>query len=1067
MPQVFISYSHDDRYIAESIATDLIRDGYRAWIDVDGLIGGDVWERAIEKAIDAADALLVIVTVQALKSEWVKKEIAIARDKKTRIVPLIMSRLEIPADLIKIGVDDLQAVDFQTLGRERGYAALKRAIPGETPTPTPDALKGATISIEQHVEHGSATGIVINYGHHPDPVDAATRQKAYLRSWFMRPWANVSLADITTRNERVSLLDVYVPLPVDFGITVKTKDKQIIDWWCGRDNPGQGDIPSDKAARPDSLREWQSLNVGESALQQIVDGLGTKIRLRDYDDGEHYWYMEAHDAASVQPRMVLVGDAGSGKSSFVRHLALCLAGELLRGMGDDSVPSNAGLPALRDWLLGAYTPLYIELRDLVSRVFPALPSNDSPVEMPTIEHFWKYVREYVLGATLGNYVTDLRKRLEDGDAIVLLDGLDEIPDASDSRRREQVKALVKALDSYRKARSIVTSRPYAYRLGEWSLPGYWRCELRPLDMRRLQELAKALFQQILPAQAEAEANAFFEALESVPEDLRRSPLFFTLLAAIWLGSPGEHRLPETRGALYREALDLMLAKWTIRKGMSRSIADMLDLDEKQLRVVLEDVARQVHEMSDGSDTTEFHRSLLSDAILRIDDDLRPGRVWKHLEQRAGILVSGRDEHFRFAHRSFQEHLAACYLTTHDRVRLANIAVADRFPQGITERVLKNTDLWRNVARLAADELMYTDREPDVWRMLPRWFSPYLKDGSAAQAAILALDVAIEHGLPKIECDEFSAEQAVLNGLRNTVARLVIDLGLPAQQRAEIGRALAAIRDNRPYIGLRTDNGLPDIAWADEVQPGTYSIGETEQSDNPPREIEIKRPYRVSKYLITQVQYLAFQNDDSERGYTCAEWWEGLAASESDKRPAEPAFRYDNHPMERVNWYQAVAFCRWLTYRYLEAGLLPSPSGEGSGVRAEIRLPHEYEWEVAARGTDGRTYSYRGDFDPAKANTSETNIRQTSAVGIFPDGISPCGAFDMTGNVWEWCLNTYENQDNTDLTGTVSRALRGGSWLSYRDRARAAGRYYDLSGPDVRSSSLGFRAALVVPHLKGR
>ncbi len=144
---------------------------------------------------------------------------------------------------------------------------------------------------------------------------------------------------------------------------------------------------------------------------------------------------------------------------------------------------------------------------------------------------------------------------------------------------------------------------------------------------------------------------------------------------------------------------------------------------------------------------------------------------------------------------------------------------------------------------------------------------------------------------------------------------------------------------------------------------------------------------------------------------------------------------------------------------------PQPSGEGSGVRAEIRLPHEYEWEVAARGTDGRTYSYRGDFDPTKANTGKTGIERTSAVGIFPDGVSPCGAFDMTGNVWEWCLNRYKDHDADDLSGTDTRALRGGSWDLNRDFARAA--YRNYFSPYGRYDGFGFRVALVVPHLKGR
>lgn len=73
-----------------------------------------------------------------------------------------------------------------------------------------------------------------------------------------------------------------------------------------------------------------------------------------------------------------------------------------------------------------------------------------------------------------------------------------------------------------------------------------------------------MFRVLIPEQAEAEALAFFQALDNVPEELHRNPLFFTILAALWLKNPGQHQLPQSRGELYRRGLDLMLEKWTVR-----------------------------------------------------------------------------------------------------------------------------------------------------------------------------------------------------------------------------------------------------------------------------------------------------------------------------------------------------------------------------------------------------------------------------------------------------------------------------------------------------------------------
>ena len=135
-----------------------------------------------------------------------------------------------------------------------------------------------------------------------------------------------------------------------------------------------------------------------------------------------------------------------------------------------------------------------------------------------------------------------------------------------------------------------------------------------------------------------------------------------------------------------------------------------------------------------------------------------------------------------------------------------------------------------------------------------------------------------------------------------------------------------------------------------------------------------------------------------------------------------------------------------------------------GREDEIRLPHEYEWEAAARGRDGRFYSYAGDFDSNKGNTSETGIRQTSAVGIFPAGAAFCGALDMTGNVWEWCLNLHESPEvtahETDLASSGRRCLRGGSWDLHQGRAGAASRYRFY--PSGGNYFVGFRVVWSSP-----
>ncbi len=82
------------------------------------------------------------------------------------------------------------------------------------------------------------------------------------------------------------------------------------------------------------------------------------------------------------------------------------------------------------------------------------------------------------------------------------------------------------------------------------------------------------------------------------------------------------------------------------------------------------------------------------------------------------------------------------------------------------------------------------------------------------------------------------------------------------------------------------------------------------------------------------------------------------------------------------------------------------------------------------------------------------------MGLYPQGASPYGVLDLAGNVWEWCLNKYDNPADTALGGESRRVLRGGSWDYDQDHARAAGRHY--GHPGLRGDDLGFRVVRGAP-----
>ena len=141
----------------------------------------------------------------------------------------------------------------------------------------------------------------------------------------------------------------------------------------------------------------------------------------------------------------------------------------------------------------------------------------------------------------------------------------------------------------------------------------------------------------------------------------------------------------------------------------------------------------------------------------------------------------------------------------------------------------------------------------------------------------------------------------------------------------------------------------------------------------------------------------------------------------------------------------MAFCRWLSTR----------------VGFEVRLPHEAEWQQAATGGQPHNiYPWGPEWVDGVANTHESRLSRTTAVGMYPDGVSGQGVFDLVGNVWEWCMNSRDKPRALTPDRKVGRVLRGGSWRNLQDDARAA--FRGGRGLGARISGIGFRVVCVSP-----
>jgi formylglycine-generating enzyme required for sulfatase activity len=301
-------------------------------------------------------------------------------------------------------------------------------------------------------------------------------------------------------------------------------------------------------------------------------------------------------------------------------------------------------------------------------------------------------------------------------------------------------------------------------------------------------------------------------------------------------------------------------------------------------------------------------------------------------------------------------------------------------------------------------------------------------------------------------------------------------------RVEAGDVLGALGDPR-FSG---DLCLPEFI---PLPGGEFWMGSTEEevahiveeTGKDWAKIELPRHrvavdgFALAKYPTTNAMFARFIEDG---GYRNPEWWrdapedfwrdDGTIKDWLGDVRSQPRFwdeerlNGSNQPVVGVSWYEAAAYCRWLTAT-LDDGCV-------------YRLPTEAEWAYAARGpvpstvegTEERRYAWGDEWERERANTKDLGLERTTPVGIFPDGATPEGLLDVTGNVWEWCSDWYAEEEYARRAEDLVRnpqepehgkykVLRGGSWGTTAPWwVRCAFRGSNL--PDYYFGDFGFRVA---------
>jgi len=487
--------------------------------------------------------------------------------------------------------------------------------------------------------------------------------------------------------------------------------------------------------------------------------------------------------------------------------------------------------------------------------------------------------------------------------------------------------------------------------------------------------------------------------------LCRNPFDLTLLITLAL-SRGMDKLPTDRAGLLIQQAEARL-NYEKQEGTRRKDSSWTESTIARIKAALTQIAVAIQD-------TEQRTEVSAEAALTAAADSDAAELLRKAER--ATLIQYRDT-IRFQHQLWQEYFAS--------FTLLRAMENGESPARFFGETWWNAGAWRESLKF----LLQVSGDP---AKVARWLAPYSPE--------VALNVLPEAALLVANASKGETLSMPSDSAPSVRASLIAGANAHKNDGDPRGRA-AAYRvlgrlgaDERRGIGC-IDN-VPDIEWCEVPEDGEWIYQDNKHEPLP--------TFYIAKYQITYAQFQAFA--DAPDGYRDPKWWEGLyedGLRQQEKGAGKQAWPIANHPRENVSWYEAVAFCRWLSTK----------------LGYEVTLPTEEQWEKAARGIDGREYPYSGEFDANKGNTSETGLGQTSTVGIFPDGASPYGVLDLSGNILEWVLTEYKSKISNMLSNNERRVVRGGSWDYDSVNARAACRL--VSDPVSRYYFIGFRVSVGV------
>ncbi|NEQ09956.1 MAG: NACHT domain-containing protein [Moorea sp. SIO4E2] len=456
----------------------------------------------------------------------------------------------------------------------------------------------------------------------------------------LKPWVETFI------NAYFQQTDTYLK----FQVAKQDYCDQLANWFddvkfAGIAVPGQEVEKSEKLAQifvmPDVVEDVSTAGAWERDLLAAGSGETSEIALLAKTTGRKL-LAEQLLSQSQSRRVVILGAPGSGKTTLMSYFAVMLA---------QQNPEILGLDADTDWL-----PILIRMRDFAinldkslidyARVFAENTMSVKPLPVGFFEHW-----------------------LSDGRALILLDGLDEVPE--EAKRNDVVRRIENFLGQFDRNRAIITSRPAGYRRDFFHTEEFPHYQIEPFDDQKISAFIDNWYNSRFQDQAEAERRK--HSLRKALDDndriklLARNPLLLTIIALI-------HRyqaiLPKERFELYNCAVKTLLTSWDANKEISsHGIFKYLDLYD--LRRLMELLAYWIHtqgNVGNNEGGTLINQDELIDQLSQQIKTLKQVQLYQAEEEaeafvtlirdRTGLLNEQGQNCYAFVHKTFQEYLCA-------------------------------------------------------------------------------------------------------------------------------------------------------------------------------------------------------------------------------------------------------------------------------------------------------------------------------------------------------------------------------------------------------------------------